>query len=75
MYSDTMFQFAAAADKLQMTISEVLDILDLTVEDAETEDLSVSDIVEAVEDAQSMEDFGCEDWVQGGDSCSHYCDA
>ena len=68
-----MFQFSAAADKLQMTISEVLDILDLTVEDAETEDLSVSDIVEAVEDAQ--EDFGCEDWVQGGDSCSHYCDA
>ena len=73
MYSDTMFQFAAAADKLQMTISEVLDILDLTVEDAETEDLSVSDIVEAVQDV--LNDSGYYDWEPFADSCSHYCDA
>ena len=70
MYSETMFNFAAAADKLDLTIDEVLDILDLTVEDAENENLTVDEIIEAIEDCGD-----CDDWVHGGDSCSYYCNA
>jgi len=73
MYPDAMFNFAAAADKLDLTIAEVLEILDYTVEDAENDNLSVSDIIESVQDC--LEDSGCYDWVPFGDSCSHYCDA
>ena len=55
MYSDSMFTFAAAADKLQLTIAEILDILDLTVDDAESEDLTVDEIIEAVEDSCELD--------------------
>lgn len=47
MYPDSMFEFAAAADKLGLTISEILELLDLTVDDAEQENLTVDAIIEA----------------------------
>ena len=50
MYPDAMFNFATAANKMGITIDEVLDLLDLTVEDAEAEDLTVYEIIEACED-------------------------
>lgn len=71
MYSDTMFNFAAAADKLDLTIDEILEVLDLTPESAERENLTVSDIIEAVEDSGY---FDADDWGHG-DSCSNFIDA
>ena len=72
MYSETKFNFAAAADKLDLTIDEVLDILDLTVEDAENENLTVDEIIEAVEDAC---DYGPEDCPHGWDSIANHCES
>ena len=72
MYSETMFNFAAAADKLDLTIDEVLDILDLTVEDADNENLTVDEIIEAVEDAC---DYGPEDCPHGWDSIANHCES
>lgn len=71
MYSDTMFNFATAADKLDLTIDEILEVLDLTPESAERENLTVSDIIEAVEDSGY---FDTDDWGHG-DSCSNFIDA
>jgi hypothetical protein len=72
MYPDAMFNFAAAADKLDLTIDEVLEILDLTPEDAESENLSVDEIIEAVEDAC---DYGPEDCPHGWDSIANHCES
>ena len=47
MYSDAMFTFAAAADKLGLTVDEVLELLNFTVDDAEQENLSVDEVIEA----------------------------
>jgi len=74
MYPDTMFTFAAAADKLEMTIDEILEILDLTPEDAEQENLSVDEIIEALID-NGLDVWGDDDWSPGCDSCSNYIDA
>jgi hypothetical protein len=68
-----MKKFITAAAKLDLTVEEVLDILDLTVEDAENENLSVNEIIESVQD--TLEDSGCYDWKPFADSCSHYCNA
>jgi len=67
------FITAAAAAKLDLTVGEVLDILGLTPDDIEEENLSVSNIVESVQDA--LDDSGYYDWVPFGDSVSHFCDA
>ena len=72
MYPDTMFNFAAAADKLDLTITEVLEILDLTVEDAERENLTADEIIEAVED--TWED-GPADCPHGWDSIANHCES
>jgi len=72
MYPDTMFIFAAAAEKLDLTMSEIFEILDLTVEDAERENLSVDEIIEAVEDAC---DYGPEDCPHGWDSIANHCES
>jgi hypothetical protein len=69
MYPDAMFTFSAAANKLDLTIAEVLDILDLTVEDAESEDLTVDEIVEAVYDSCEL------DWIPGCDSIASHCES
>ena len=55
MYPDSMFTFAEAADKLGITMAEIFDILDLTVDDAEIEDLTVDEIIEAVEDCCELD--------------------
>jgi len=71
MYSDTMFTFAAAADKLDLTIAGVLDILGLTVDDAERENLTVDEIIEAVNDCCDCDDY----WTPGCDSIASHCES
>ena len=71
MYPDSMFNFAEASDKLDLTIGEILEVLDLTPESAERENLTVSDIIEAVEDSY----FDGDDWTPGCDSVSNFIDA
>ena len=66
-----MRNFNAAAAKLEITVDEILEMLNLTIDEAKEENLSVSDIIEACEDSG----FEYDDWVPFGDSCSHYCDA
>ena len=65
-----MNNFLTAAAKLDLTLAEVLDILGFSYDDIEEENLSVSEIISAIEDCG-----GDDDWVPFGDSCSHYCDA
>ena len=65
-----MKNFLTAAAKLDLTLAEVLDILGMTHDDIEEENLTVAEILEAIEDCG-----GGDDWVPFGDSCSHYCDA
>ena len=65
-----MRNFNAAAAKLDLTLAEVLDILGFSYDDIEEENLTVAEIISAIDDCG-----GGDDWVQGGDSCSHYCDA
>lgn len=72
MYPDSMFNFAAASEELGLSIDEILEVLDLTPESAERENLTVSDIIEAVEDSGY---FGDDDWAPGCDSVSNFIDA
>jgi hypothetical protein len=70
MYPDAMFTFSDAAIKLGITIDEILDILDLTVDDAEREDLTVDEIIEAVNDCCDYDD-----WIPGCDSVASHCES
>lgn len=70
MYPDAMFSFSDAAIKLDITIDEILDILDLTVEDAERENLTVDEIIEAVNDCCDYDD-----WIPGCDSIASHCES
>lgn len=72
MYPDSMFNFAAASEELGLPVNEILEVLDLTPESAERENLAVSDIIEAVEDSGY---FGDDDWTPGCDSVSNFIDA
>ena len=72
MYPDSMFNFAAASEELGLSIDEILEVLDLTPESAERENLTVSDIIEAVEDSGY---FDGDDWAPGCDSVSNFIDA
>ena len=65
-----MKNFLTAAAKLDLTVEDILDILGLTYDDIEEENLTVDEIIEAIQDCGD-----CDDWVHGGDSCSHYCNA
>ena len=65
-----MKNFLTAAAKLDLTVEDILDILGLTYDDIEEENLTVDEIIEAIEDCGD-----CDDWVHGGDSCSYYCNA
>jgi hypothetical protein len=65
-----MKNFLTAAAKLDLTVEDILDILGLTYDDIEEENLSVNEILEAIQDSGD-----CDDWVHGGDSCSYYCNA
>jgi hypothetical protein len=60
-----------AAAKLELTVDEVLEMLNLTLEELKEENLTVDEIIEAVEEGG----FEYDEWVPYGDSCSHYCDA
>ena len=68
MYPDAMFTFAAASETLMMPVSEILEILDLTPQQAEKEDLSADEIVEAVEDCFCGDD----EWGAGDSWFQHY---
>lgn len=70
MYPDAMFVFSDAAIKLDITITEILDILDLTVKDAECENLTVDEIIEEV---NSCCDY--DDWIPGCDSIASHCES
>lgn len=66
-----MKNFKKVAAELGLTLEEVLEVLSLSYEDAEQEDLSVDEIYE------SLVDNGLEMWDAdwGSDSCSNFIDA
>ena len=49
MYPDSMFTFTAVSNQLGIEVSEILEILDCTIDDFE-EDISVSEIIEMLID-------------------------
>jgi hypothetical protein len=67
-----MRNFNAAAAKLEITIDEILEILDITAEDAKEENLTPDEIIEALID-NGLDVWGDDDWE--GDSCSNFIDA
>jgi hypothetical protein len=67
-----MRNFTAVANQLEITIDEILEILDLTVEDAKEENLTPDEIIEALID-NGLDVWGDDDWE--GDSCSNFIDA
>ena len=67
-----MKNFITAAAKLDLTVEDILDMLDLTEDDNDNDNLTVNDIIEAVRDLDCIYE---DDWVRGGDSCSYYCNA
>jgi hypothetical protein len=67
-----MKNFHSVANQLEITIDEILEILDLTVEDAKEENLTPDEIIEALID-NGLDVWGDDDWE--GDSCSNFIDA
>ncbi len=68
-----MRNFHTVADKLDLTIDEILEVLDLTLEDAKEENLTPDEIIEALID-NGLDVWGDDDWGHG-DSISNYLDA
>lgn len=68
-----MRNFHTVADKLDLTIDEILEVLDLTIEDAEEGDMHPDEIIEALID-NGLDVWGDDDWGHG-DSISNYLDA
>lgn len=68
-----MRNFHTVADKLDLTIDEILEVLDLTLEDAKEENLTPDEIIEALID-NGLDIWGDDDWGHG-DSCSNFIDA
>jgi hypothetical protein len=69
-----MKNFHSVANQLEITIDEILEILDLTVEDAkESADLHPEEIIESLID-NGLDIYGDDDWGHG-DSCSNFIDA
>jgi len=69
-----MRNFTTVANKLDLTIDEILEVLDLTVEDAKEENLTPDEIIEALID-NGLDIWGDDDWAPGCDSVSNYIDA
>jgi hypothetical protein len=71
-----MKNFHSVAKELDLTISEILEILDFTIEDAiEEENLTPDEIIDALID-NGLDVYGDDDyWTPGCDSCSNYIDA
>ena len=69
-----MRNFTAVANKLEITIDEILEILEITLADAkESADLHPDEIIEALID-NGLDVWGDDDWGHG-DSCSNFIDA
>jgi hypothetical protein len=69
-----MRNFHTVADKLDLTLDEILEILEITREDAkESADLHPDEIIEALID-NGLDIWGDDDWGHG-DSISNYLDA
>jgi hypothetical protein len=68
-----MRNFHTVADKLDLTIDEILEILEITLEDAKEENLTPDEIIEALID-NGLDVWGDDDWGHG-DSCSNFIDA
>lgn len=68
-----MRNFHTVADKLDLTIDEILEVLDLTLEDAKEENLTPDEIIDALID-NGLDIYGDDDWGHG-DSCSNFIDA
>lgn len=69
-----MRNFTAVANQLEITVDEILEILDLTIEDAkESADLHPDEIIESLID-NGLDVWGDDDWGHG-DSISNYLDA
>lgn len=69
-----MKNFITVSNQLDLTVDEILEVLDLTVEDAKQEDLTPDEIIEALID-NGLDVWGDDDWSPGCDSCSNYIDA
>ena len=67
-----MKNFHSVAKMLDLTIDEILEVLDLTFQDAEEEDLSVEEILDSLVD-NGLDIWDYNDWQ--GDSCCNYIDA
>jgi hypothetical protein len=69
-----MKNFYSVADQLDLTIDEILEVLDLTIEDAKEENLTPDEIIEALID-NGLDVWGDDDWAPGCDSVSNFIDA
>ena len=67
-----MKNFITVSNQLDLTVDEILEVLDLTVEDAKQEDLTPDEIIEALID-NGLDVWGDDDWA--GDSCGNFIDA
>ena len=69
-----MKNFTAVANQLEITIDEILEILEITLEDAkEDADLHPDEIIDALID-NGLDIYGDDDWGHG-DSIANYLDA
>lgn len=78
MYPDSMFTFAEAAHKLGITVQEIFDLLDLDVETAKEENMTVDEIITACEEASEVSSSGSyyySDWRDGCDSVANHCES
>lgn len=70
-----MKNFTTVANYLEITIDEILEILDLTIEDAkESADLHPDEIIDMLIDS-GLDIWGDDDWAPGCDSVSNFIDA
>lgn len=70
-----MKNFTTVANYLEITIDEILEILDLTIEDAkESADLHPDEIIDMLID-NGLDIWGDDDWAPGCDSVSNFIDA
>lgn len=70
-----MKNFNTVANYLEITVDEILEILDLTIEDAkESADLHPDEIIDMLID-NGLDIWGDDDWAPGCDSVSNFIDA
>jgi hypothetical protein len=70
-----MKNFTAVANQLEITVDEILEILEITLEDAkESADLHPDEIIDMLID-NGLDVWGDDDWTPGCDSVSNFIDA